>query len=463
MSDSMPRSTGARQRRLAWFSDLESLQENLSVLRILRDDMGLTTLVPESHICHNSGFKPSPDVIAASPVEGWRDSPTLHLHRAAFHVAEPAFAVLPGVVDGFDDTLLLRVIDECRRLGLEVWGHAGLWSYGGEVFPALAARPLFGGSLPEDSLSWGTGFCPSKPSLNKWIKQSLVDVTKRYDLDGMFLDHARYTSPGYGPGLFTCGCPDCEREARVRGYDPEMFREGLSALRATLTEMPADRLAALAAAGPVAALALVAGHPGVLDWFIFRARLLADKFTDISNTVRRAAHRPFPFGADVFPASVALLGGHLYREWAQGATYLTGGFTGRIGWSTVGSVTIDGLSHWLGRVVPNLNSAIARQLVTRLIGYDHFPIAQRLAEGQTEIADQQALTLGLEIQRTAAVSGDLSIYPPIAGEADVAALRQICRCIVDAGVDGAMFSGLDRFTTEQRAVIRTELAERILS
>ena len=91
-----------------------------------------------------SGFAPSKEVVAASPLEGWRDNPTLHLHRSGFHISEPAFAVLPGVVSGFDDTFLRRVIDECRRLGLEVWGHAGLWSYGGEVFPDLAARDLFG-------------------------------------------------------------------------------------------------------------------------------------------------------------------------------------------------------------------------------------------------------------------------------------------------------------------------------
>ncbi len=130
--------------RIAWFCDLEALHENLGILRLLRDEVGLTTLVPESHLSHTSGFTASAEVIAASPLEDWRDSSTLRLHRAAFHIAEPAFPVLPGVVGGFDDTPLLRVIDECRRLGLEVWGHAGLWCYGGEVFPSLAARDLFG-------------------------------------------------------------------------------------------------------------------------------------------------------------------------------------------------------------------------------------------------------------------------------------------------------------------------------
>jgi len=64
-------------------------------------------------------------------------------HRSGFGVSEPAMAVLPGVVGGVDDTPLLQVLDECARLGLEVWGHAGVWCYGAEVFPELAAVDLY--------------------------------------------------------------------------------------------------------------------------------------------------------------------------------------------------------------------------------------------------------------------------------------------------------------------------------
>jgi hypothetical protein len=225
---------GLDKPRIAWFSGLESLQGQLDLLQMLQDEMGLTTLVPESHLCHTSGFAPSPQVVEASPVEGWRASPTLRLHRDLFGIQEPAFAVLPGVVSGFDDAPLLRLIEECRRLGLEVWGHAGLWSYGGEVFPELAVRDLFGRPLPGSSVPWGIPFCPSKPALHEWIKRSLVDVVRRYDLDGMFLDHARYPSPGDVPSLLACGCSDCEEWAAAWGYDFDACRSGLRALRETL-------------------------------------------------------------------------------------------------------------------------------------------------------------------------------------------------------------------------------------
>ena len=449
--------------RLAWFCDLEAFQENLAVLRVLRDELGLTTLVPESHLCHTSGFAPSSEVIAASPLEGWRASPTLHLHRSGFHISEPAFAVLPGVVSGFDDTFLRRVIDECRRLGLEVWGHAGLWSYGGEVFPALAARDLFEHGFREDGLSWGTGFCPSKPELHSWIKLALADVVSRYDLDGMFVDHARYTSPGYGPALLTCGCADCEDQANRRGYDFDEFRDGLTRLRGSLGRMSPSQIAELASAGPIETIAFAAEHPGVLDWFIFRARLLADQFADIAGAVRDAAQRPFPFGSDVFPPSVALLGGQIYREWARGATFFTGGFGGRIGWSTVGQVTIDNLAPWLRSWVPNLDGATAALLIAHLIGYDHdSPGSPAPDSGELGRPENLPPSFDTEIGRMARASGGVPVYPPVAGGLDLATLKSVCEGIAKAGLSGAMFSGLDTFSPEQRRIVRTALAEPLL-
>src|SRR4051812_44180626 len=197
----MPRK---RPRRIAWFADLEALVERLDVLERLQGEIGLTTVAPESHLSHTSGFAASPDIARSSPLADWRRRPGLHEHRSVFGVAEPAMAVLPGVVGGVDDGPLLRVIDACRRLGLEVWGHAGLWSYGAEVFPEFAAADLWGRPLVPDSLKWGTMFCPSKAELNDWIAASLADVAARYDLDGWFLDHARHTSPAHGPSLFAC-------------------------------------------------------------------------------------------------------------------------------------------------------------------------------------------------------------------------------------------------------------------
>ena len=57
------------------------------------------------------------------------------LGRAARRGIYPPVA---GIISGFDDAPLQRVIEACKSTGIEVWGHIGLWSYGGEVYPEFA-------------------------------------------------------------------------------------------------------------------------------------------------------------------------------------------------------------------------------------------------------------------------------------------------------------------------------------
>ena len=57
---------------------------------------------------------------------------------------------------------------------------------------------------------------------------------------------------------------------------------------------------------------------------------------EFRDAVQRAAGPEKVFGSDVFPPSIALLGGHLYAEWEAATDYLTGGssFGGVVGWAT---------------------------------------------------------------------------------------------------------------------------------
>ena len=166
--------------------------------------------------------------------------------------------VLPGVVGGVDDGALLEVIEACRRIGLEVWGHAGLWSYGAEVFPEYAAVDIFGRPLLPASLPWGTMFCPSRPDLNAWIATSLSEAGRRYDLDGWFLDHARYPTPPFGRALLACGCQHCAIECHRRGLDIADVRSDATSLAAELQRLGPRQLKTIAESGaatPVAWLA----------------------------------------------------------------------------------------------------------------------------------------------------------------------------------------------------------------
>lgn len=441
--------------RIAWFADLETIAARPDLPRLLgtlRDEIGLTTIVPESHISHTSGFRASPE--AGGPLQDWMSRPELARHRAAFGVAEPAFAVLPGILGGFDDAPLLRLIEVSRGLGLEVWGHAGLWCYGGEVFPELAARDLFGRPLPEEAVPWGTMFCPSKTQLNDWIARSLADAAGRYDLDGWFMDHARYTSPGHGPSLLACGCGDCAAAGAESGVDLARCRDALLALREDLATLGSERLVVLADAGPVAIAGFLGARDGVLEWFLFRARLLADRFATVGAAIREASPRPIEYGSDVFPPSVALLGGHSYAAWAQSATFLTGGFGPKIGWGSVAGVVTTNLAPWLQRWVPGLERPAAERIVGALLGLAPDEVA----------AERQGATIAALLREMRRIGGarlSLPVYPPVPGGFDAADLRTVSQGIVDAGLQGAMFSGLETFTAEQRSVVRTELTLRL--
>jgi hypothetical protein len=438
-----------RRRRLVWFADLEALSADLGVLEVLRDEAGLTTVAPESHISHTSGFRVSPAVSARGPFEDWATRPGLADHRRVFGAREPAMAVLPGVVGGVDDDApLFAVLDECRRLGLEVWGHAGVWCYGAEVFPEYAAVDLLGRSALPASLPWGSMFCPSHPVVRAWIVESITDAAARYDLDGWFLDHARHPSPAFGPGLLGCACRYCGEAAATAGVDLDDCRRDVLAFAESLRSLrPAD-VAALGDIGPAGLIAWLGRWPGILRWLDVRATILADRFGELGAAVTCASRRPIEYGSDVFPPSVALLGGHDYAKWARCATYFTGGFGPKIGWGSVGRVTATALGELLAAFVPGLAAIDAQLAISRLLGASTDP-------------DLDEASMRREVARMAAVRTYTPVYPPIPGPPPAAALARTCDAIVDADLDGAMVAGLESAGSAQRRVLRESLMERL--
>lgn len=352
-------------------------------------------------------------------------------------------AVLPGVVGGVDDGPLLRVLEACARLGLEVWGHAGAWCYGAEVFPELAAVDLFGRPMLPASLPWGTMFCPSVPELHAWLGASLAEAAARYDLDGWFLDHARYPSPGFAPGLLACGCDRCAAAAAERGVDLDACRADIRALAVTLRGLSPGAVVELGHLGPAGLAGWLARFPGVGDWLDVRAAILADRFADLGAAIAAAARRPVEFGSDVFPPGVSLLGGQDLGRWARSATYLTGGFGPRIGWGSVGRVTATSLGEVLASLVPGLEPVAAQATVARLVGAPD-DLDPSLDERSTR----------RELARMAAVRPDVPVYPPIPGPPAPDVLGRLCDAIVDAGLDGAMVAGLESSSSAQRAVLR---------
>src|SRR3990172_3793733 len=114
-------------RRIAWFGDIDALHKNLTLLPRLKEEMGLNTLLPESGVTHTSGFRISREVEGLNPLARWREKPGLADHHRAFGHADHVFACVPGIVAGADDTALNAILDAAHSIGMEVWGHAGLW------------------------------------------------------------------------------------------------------------------------------------------------------------------------------------------------------------------------------------------------------------------------------------------------------------------------------------------------
>ena len=114
---------------------------------------------------------------------------------------------------------MLRLLESAQKAGIEVWGHIGLWSYGGDVYPEYAMRDIEDRPLDMRYRHWGIGLCPSRKDINDWTSDCLVYAAKRYDLDGYCVDHARYPAPANLHALFACGCAHCQRAATALMQD----------------------------------------------------------------------------------------------------------------------------------------------------------------------------------------------------------------------------------------------------
>jgi len=280
-------------RRFIWFCSTEYVAEHLDALRKLKGEIGLTTIMPESSVCHTSGFRASEEIARRGPFEDWR-SRADRWPRAKEGIYPP----VAGTAGGFDDTPLLRVIEECRKVGIEIWGHIGLWSYGGDVFPEYAMVDLEDRPLDMRYKTWGIGLCPSRKRITDWTRECLVDVVRRYDIDGFDVDHARYPAPANVHSLFACGCPECRGEAERLGYDFPGMKAAMLRVRDRVNGLTADRVRRAADTGPGFwdVLSYLGEDRGVVDWLTFRCVLLAERMREFRDAVQAAAGPEKVFG-----------------------------------------------------------------------------------------------------------------------------------------------------------------------
>jgi len=428
------------RRRLIWFCQTESVARQPESLRVLRDQIGLTTIMPESPVCHTSGFAASAELAERSPFADWRS----RLDRWPGG-RDGVYPPVAGVLGGVDDGPLRTVLEHCARLGIEVWGHVGLWSYGGDVYPEYAMRTLDGQPLAAGQARWGIGLCPSRPRINEWVRAGLVEVVSKYGLTGLCVDHARYPGPASLSSLSGCGCQFCQDAAAGLGLDFGSIRAGVRGWLEERGQLDARRLQALLAGrGCGWELAELRRGGGVLAaWLDLRAALLAARMQEFRVAVRSIGGAGFVFGSDVFAPSVAWLGGQPYDLWERHVDFLTGGSShgGVVGWATAVPDLASAWAPALGRAVPGLGEAAARALIYRLFGLDDLELApgvpQTAAAGPFPLAELYAR----EVQRLVAVaSGRVPLYPPISAHGDTGQVEALCRAVTEARCQGAMLS-----------------------
>ncbi|MFH1569864.1 MAG: hypothetical protein ABIL09_17865 [Gemmatimonadota bacterium] len=441
-------------RRLIWFCGTEQVAERPEWLAALRDEIGLTTIMPESPVCHTSGFAASAEVAARGPFEDWRQRRELWPRGA-----EGIYPPVAGTPGGFDDAPLRRLMDACQKAGIEVWGHLGLWSYGGDVYPEHALVDLDGKALDRRYGQWGIGLCPSRTAVNEWVGDCLQDVAARYEVSGFCLDHARYPAPANLHSLLACGCPDCAAAAAAMGCDLDAVRQAAEALRRRIRALGSAGLERLVRArpGPLELAALVDPDGALLAWLRFRARLLARRMGELRQALVRAG-RPLVFGSDVFAPSISLLGGHEYPAWEEVTDYLTGGssYGGVVGWAT-GSVNAAG--EWaaaLCRAAPGLAEGPALELAYGLLGCRDLDLPAEVAALRPQALPLAEL-YSREIDRLRVLSsGRVPLYPPVTAHGDPQLVQALCRAVVEARCQGAML-GLDPENRANLQVLRQEL------
>lgn len=425
-------------RRLIWFCQTEHVARHPEQLAMLRDEIGLTTIMPESPICHTSGFRAREDLAAACPFDNWQDRVD-----AWPKAAEGIYPPVAGVIGGFDDTDLRHVIDAARAAEIEVWGHIGLWSYGGDVYPEHALRTIDGDPLDPAYKRWGIGLCPSRARINQWTCDGLVDIAQRYEVDGFCVDHARYPQPASPPALMACGCASCVEEGEVLGYDVEGLHEAVRQSLARVLKTTPPRVETLARARlPVPQLLEALGvSPLLPEWFHLRAALLAQQMNRFRAGVREVRSE-LVFGSDIFAPSVGPLGGQAQPSWEESTDYLTGGSSagGVVGWATAATHAAFEWSRALARAsAPDEQQWL--EIALQVLGIDDLDVPRDV------VALDEARDLPIEalydreVARLVAHSnGAVPLYPPVSAGGGPARTRRLCQSIVDHGAHGAMVS-----------------------
>ncbi len=150
--------------------------------------------------------------------------------------------------------------------------------------------------------------CPNQEDIRNNNLKAINDILKIKDLKGLFLDGARFASPGSGiKPFFTCFCDTCRVKAYELGYDFKKIKKDVKKLYQVLTNKTPDSLKFLQS--PSDMLHLYGEFPGIFEWFRFRSDCTVEHIQKVSNIVTKAERE---FAVYYFTPSLAPIVGQSY-------------------------------------------------------------------------------------------------------------------------------------------------------
>ncbi len=371
-----------------------------------------------------------------------------------------------------DDSMVFKAVEETHRRGMDFWLYYTGHHYGEECRPICAET--FDGvkflDLPRIRYSreWAGTACFSRPIVKEFEPEVFAYGANTYGPDSLYVSHYRYINPSLWHNLFGCACPSCEDEAGKLGYDFTAMKRAMANLKRRLERL--DRKTVEHAAKSRLTLAdflvLLGDGDGVMDWIVFRARLVGNQFKRISAAARIATNGRCGFITDTHNPTLAIYVGHNYADFFDGASDALH----PLSWCD--SQHVSAVASWADQLcawVPGLDESTALKAVTRFFGWDEIGLPEdRIhkvlaldAPGGSFNPDafyrffNPELTVRLlthEWARLAAINrGRLPVHPVIKGDVWP---EKVCRELMercdDLGFTGYVFQRTDTLIDKNR-------------
>jgi len=276
-----------------------------------------------------------------------------------------------------DDSDLNAAIEETHRRGMEFWQwlpadhhyyreegrHLMSETFEGVKFIDLPPVKYSLEYLNEASV------CVAKPAFREYEVAYFGHAAKTYASDVVYSSHHRYANPSCWTNLFGCACSDCRREAAAMGYDFGKMERAMLGLRKNIRSLdPAalDRAAKFRMTF-TDFLVLAGEDDSIMDWFVFRARVRGNQLKRLNETVHLMSGDRARFFVDTHPASLALLVGHNWQDFIDGASDAIFPLSW-LGWHYMAPVAAwaNQLCAW----IPGLSETTALRLVYSFLGWD---------------------------------------------------------------------------------------------